>query len=518
MIKPKSPQESFYGSYLYDRIVPVDHLLRQINQVVDFSFVRQILHDRYHPDIGRPAEDPEFMLRLCLLQYLYGDSDRQVVDNARLNLAYKYFLGLAVDAEVPDYTSISYFRIQRLGEEKFQSVLEQIVRQCIDKGLVKGKRQIIDSTPVMANISSSSSLTGLVRKCRENVLKTVAKQDKQVAEKLGLEEIQSDKQARFTATEEGLRKEIEAAGQLLDSVTAELRDRKLKPNEELKKDLELLEKAVADREEQAKDKLLSPVDPDARMGKKTAKVWPGYKAHIIMEEETGIVTGVATTPANVTDGSQLQPMIKEQEKAHALRPQELTADKAYDWGENLESLAHRQIIANIALARQVNHRNSGYFSVEDFLYDPVNIKLMCPAGHISTNCYNEVLYHYQLNKPGYAFRFRPSWCNVCALKPKCVKNRAGRRIYISYYEPYFRQAKERLATEEGKEAYRNRYKIEQKVADLARYCGLRRCRYRRLDRAQIHTLLATTVCNIKRMVKLLWGKPDGYYLASRAVV
>ena len=51
MLKPKSPQESFYGSYLYDRIVPVDHLLRKINQVVDFSFAGQILQDRYHPDI-----------------------------------------------------------------------------------------------------------------------------------------------------------------------------------------------------------------------------------------------------------------------------------------------------------------------------------------------------------------------------------------------------------------------------------------------------------------------------------
>jgi len=153
MLKPKSPQESFYGSYLYDRIVPIDHLLRKINQVVDFSFAGQILQDRYNPDIGRPAEDPEFMLRLCLLQYLYADSDRQVVENARLNLAYKYFLGLAVDAEVPDYTTVSYFRAQRLGEEKFRAVLDGIVRQCIDKGLVKGKRQIIDSTPVIAGIS-----------------------------------------------------------------------------------------------------------------------------------------------------------------------------------------------------------------------------------------------------------------------------------------------------------------------------------------------------------------------------
>jgi IS5 family transposase len=488
--------------------------LRKINQVVDFSFTGQILQDRYNPAIGRPAEDPEFMLRLCLLQYIYDDSDRQVVENARLNLAYKYFLGLAVDAEVPDYTTISYFRIQRLGEEKFRLVLEQIVQQCIEKGLVKGKRQIIDSTPVIANITLSS-LSGLVRKCRENVLKTIEKQDSQTAERLGLKELQNARPVKFASTEEGLQQEIEAAGKLLDSVTTELKVKKIKPTEELQKDLGLLEKAVADREKDAKDKLLSPVDPDARTGKKTNNSWPGYKAHLLMEEESGIITGVETTPANATDGSQLQPLLKEQAEVHSLKPQELTADKAYDWGENLESLANNQTIANIALSKQVNHRNGvGYFTVDDFLYDPENVKLMCPAGHISTNCYSEILYNYQLNKPGYAFQFKPSLCNVCPLKAKCVKNRNGRRVYISYYEPYFRLARERLATEEGKQAYRNRYKIEQKVADLARYCGLRRCRYRGLNRAAIHTLLATTVCNIKRMVKLLWGNPHNYYLES----
>ena len=97
MLKPKSPQTSFYGSYIYDRIIPQDHLLRKIDQTVDFSFVYELVRDRYTPDFGRPAEDPEFMLRLCLLQYIYGDSDRQVIENARVNLAYKYFLGLAVD-------------------------------------------------------------------------------------------------------------------------------------------------------------------------------------------------------------------------------------------------------------------------------------------------------------------------------------------------------------------------------------------------------------------------------------
>jgi IS5 family transposase len=510
MLKPKSPQESFYGSYLYDRIVPVDHLLRKINQVVDFSFIGQVLNDRYHPDIGRPAEAPEFMLRLCLLQYIYGDSDRQVVENARLNLAYKYFLGLAVDAEVPDYTTVSHFRAQRLGEDKFKAILDQIIRQCIDKGLVKGNRQIIDSTHIRANISVSS-IAGLVRKCRENVLKTIEKQDARVAESLGLTDLRNDGKVKFASAEDGLQKEIEAAGELLDGVTAELRAKRVSPTEELKKDLGLLEKAVVDREEDAKDKLVSPVDPDARQGKKASTTWPGYKAHIVMEEETGIITGVETTPANATDGSQLKPLLRDQKETFSVIPQELTADKAYDWGENLEALDSNHTIANIALSQQVNHRNAGYFTVDDFLYDPENNKLMCPAGHISTSCYREILYN---NKPGYAFQFKASLCNACPLKIKCVKNKAGRRVYISYYEPYYRMARERMATEEGKQAYRNRYKIEQKIADLTRYCGLRRCRYRGLGRAGIHTLLAATVCNIKRMVKLLWGKPDNYYLKS----
>jgi transposase len=179
MLKPRSPQASFYGSYLYDKVVPQDHLLRKINQTVDFSFVNDLVKDRYTPNFGRPAEDPEFMLRLCLLQYLYGDSDRQVIENAAMNLGYKYFLGLAIDEEVPDATTVSYFRAIRLGEEKFRQVFERIVQQCIDKGLVKSKRQIIDSTHIVADMAVVS-LTGLIRLCRRNVLDTIGRQDSEL--------------------------------------------------------------------------------------------------------------------------------------------------------------------------------------------------------------------------------------------------------------------------------------------------------------------------------------------------
>jgi transposase len=506
MLKPKSPQGSFFGSYLYDRIVPADHLLRKINQVVDFSFIRELLKDKYTPDFGRPAEDPEFMLRLCLLQYIYGDSDRQVIENARLNLAYKYFLGLSVDAEVPDDTTISYFRVKRLGEEKFNQVFQNIVWQCIEKGLVKGKRQIIDSTPVFADIAFHS-LAGLIRQCRENVLKAVEKQNIKIAEKLGLQDLRKKEQeAKVTLKEEGLRKELDAAGKLLDGVTEELRAKTIHPLEDLQKDLGLLEKAVADRDENAMDKLLSPVDPDARTGKKTNNSWDGYKAHILMEEETEIITGVETTPANTPDGSQLKPMLKEQEEIHSIKPEELSGDKAYDWGENLESLDSKKITGNICLTKQVNRNGAGYYNVDDFLYDSENHTLMCPAGHMASYCNHVIPNKYQRNKPGYAFQFKPEQCNTCPQKTKCVKSKSGRRVYISYYEPYYRQMRERMATDEGRQAYINRYKVEHKIADLARYCSMRYCRYRGINKAKIHTLLAATVSNIKRMARLLWSK------------
>jgi transposase len=512
MLKAKSAQESFYGSYLYDKIVPQDHLLRKINQVVDFSFVNELVRDRYTPDFGRPAEDPEFMLRLCLLQYLYGDSDRQVIENARMHNGYKYFLGLAVDEDVPDDTTISCFRTQRLGEEKFRQVFEQIVQQCIDKGLVKGKRQIIDSTHIIADIAINS-LTGLIKLCRQNVLNTIDKQDGQIAEKLGLKDAQFTKQDKYSRKEDNLEEEIDQAKTLLDGVTEELRQGKLKVNERLCDNINLLEKAIADREEGAEDRLVSPIDIDARAGRKTSKSWAGYKGHVIVEEESEIITAVETTPANKADGNQLPVLLKQQKEAHSLVPEELSGDKAYGSGANLEVLDSEHITGNISLIEKYNRVGMDLFTQNDFQYDEANDTLTCPAGCVASHSKNDVVYAEDHRRKGIIFQFTHRQCSACELKALCVIGSSkthGRAVRINYYEQYYRQMKERLETEEGKEAYRNRYKIEHKVADLARYCGMRRCRYRGLERAKIHTLLSATVSNIKRMARLLcieWGKP-----------
>ncbi len=518
MLKPKSPQSSFYGSYLYDKIVPQNHLLRRINVIVDFSFINDLVKDRYTPDFGRPAEDPEFMLRLCLLQYLYGDSDRQVEENARDKMSYKYFLGLAVDEEPPDYSTLCTFRAQRLGEEKFRQVFEKVVQQCIDKGLVTGKSQIIDSTHILADITINS-LTGLVSLCQQNVLRDIQKQNPKIAEKLGGKEPQYTKQDKFARQEEHLEKEVTKAKSLLDAVTDELKQGTLRITPELVKDMNLLEKAaVTDRTDEATDRLVSPVDQDARMGRKEAKNWAGYKGHLVVEEESEIITAVETTPANKDDGGQLKPLLNQQRQAYGLVPQELSADKAYGARANLATLDEEHITGYVSVKEKFNRISPELFTQDDFTYNADNDTLTCPAGCVANHSKRDLAFRASQRRHGIVFQFTKRQCSGCELRPKCYLGNLrihGRAVYLSYLEPYYRQMRERMNSEEGRAAYRQRYKIEHKIADLARYCGMRHSRYRGLDRAKIHTLLSAIASNVKRMAKLLWKVVDGPPLESK---
>jgi hypothetical protein len=269
-----------------------------------------------------------------------------------------------------------------------------------------------------------------------------------------------------------------------------------------------LEKAVADRAEGAEDRLVSPIDPDARGGKKTSKSWSGYKGHMIIEEESEIITAIETTPANKDDGNVLKPLLNQQKETLLLVPEKLLGDKGYDAGANLELMEGEKITGYISLRDKANHVDPNFFTVDDFTYDEIKNILTCPAGNIAPHYRKSVFHCKDQKKKGMVFEFSPQQCNNCGLKSICNKTKKGRAVYISYYESFYQQMKERMASEEGKVVYKNRYRVEHKIADLARYCGMRRCRYRGLMRAGIHTLLAATASNVKRMARLLCPKGE----------
>src|SRR5204863_1422422 len=146
----------FYYFRLEDQ-VPENQLLRLIDKHISFEFVRQRLKASYS-ETGRPSVDPELLLRILLIGYLYGvTSERRLVEELRIHLAWRWFTGLGFDQEIPHHSTFSKNRHGRFQESKlFEELFEQIVRQCVEVGLVQGKHLSVDGSFVEANASKES--------------------------------------------------------------------------------------------------------------------------------------------------------------------------------------------------------------------------------------------------------------------------------------------------------------------------------------------------------------------------
>src|SRR5580704_8263820 len=146
----------FYYFRLQDQI-PEDHLLRLLDRHIDFSFVREQLKDFYSP-MGRPSIDPEVLLRLLLVGYLYGiTSERRLLEEVRMHLAYRWFTRLGFEQEIPDHSTFSKNRHGRFRQsDVFREVFEEIVQRCLEAGLAKGENLAVDGTMVGANASRQS--------------------------------------------------------------------------------------------------------------------------------------------------------------------------------------------------------------------------------------------------------------------------------------------------------------------------------------------------------------------------
>ena len=151
--------ESLFYYFRLEDQVPENHLLRLIDRHIDFSFVREQLKDSYS-DTGRPSIDPELLLRIVLIGYLYGiSSERKLVEELRMHLAWRWFTGLGFDQEIPHHSTFSKNRHGRFQESKlFEQMFERIVAQCLEVGLVRGDKLSVDGTFVEANASKESRI------------------------------------------------------------------------------------------------------------------------------------------------------------------------------------------------------------------------------------------------------------------------------------------------------------------------------------------------------------------------
>src|SRR5271168_823322 len=151
--------ESLFYYFRIEDQVPQNHLLRFIDRYVSFDFVREKLRASYS-ETGRPSIDPEVLLRILLLGYLYGiTSERKLLEELRMHLAWRWFTGLGFEQEIPHHSTFSKNRHGRFQESNlFQQLFEQIVDRCMEAGFVEGEHLSVDGSFIAANASRLSRI------------------------------------------------------------------------------------------------------------------------------------------------------------------------------------------------------------------------------------------------------------------------------------------------------------------------------------------------------------------------
>jgi transposase len=157
MMGSHSRSESLFYYFRLEDQVPENHVLRVIDRYINFGFIRAKLKDSYS-DTGRPSIDPELLLRMLLVGYLYGvTSERKLVEELRMHLAWRWFTGLSFDQEIPHHSTFSKNRHGRFQESNlFRELFGEIVSRCVAAGLVNGKHMSVDGSFIQANADHHS--------------------------------------------------------------------------------------------------------------------------------------------------------------------------------------------------------------------------------------------------------------------------------------------------------------------------------------------------------------------------
>jgi transposase len=477
--QPRTP--SLYDSVIGESYIPEDHILRRIRAAVDFSFVPDLLADLYHDSLGRPAYDQEMMFRLIFLQIHYNLSDRQVIERAQTDHAFRFFLGIDWNHELPHPTSLTKFR-DRLGDERFKAIFTRILRQAQELGLVSGRRVLIDSSSMRADIAVPS-FRSLLERVLANALGALEETG------VDLEYLRAEYQAlvedRSDLMVQRLRDQLLAEWLSLAELVAEALGGLRERTEAQEESLQLLEAALQRADNHGKrnvrkDDILSDVDPDARWSckKRGKSSEPGYIEQMAVDAEHGVVTNMDVVPGNTDDSETLQSMVEGHIENVGARPDDVVTDSKYQSGENRADLADRRITDHVASAPPKGSKQ-GKFSASSFEIEfddaGVPVAMVCPALQLAVEP------KWKEHTHAWVFYFTKAQCEGCPLRAQCSTAKRGRSVSVDEHYLLTEAARERQATPEGQAAQRERYRIERQFA-VQKQRGGGRTRYRGIER------------------------------------
>ena len=467
MLNKRTQLSSELGAYsgLYDILIEKDNFWRQLNESIDFSFIQNEIEQNYSLTMGRPAEDPIKMFKLILLKSSYKLSDRDLIRHLRTDMQMKYFLGYAPEAtELIDPSLLSKFRHLRLKDlNLLDLMIEKTVQLALEKELIAVKNKLIqDSTHSNARFQHVSPRDELIKRAKElrKAVYAVAPQMKSMMPKKRegtgiLEDVMSysDELIQIIKTEGGFE----------NCVAVQERMNYLK--EGLEETTEELEYSK---------------DQEAKVGHKTADTsFFGYKTHLAMTPER-VITAATITSGEKHDGKEMQKLVEKSERA-GIEVTAIIGDSAYSEKGNLDYAEDKEMKLVSKLSKTVTHGNGK--NKEKFTYNKDAEMYVCQAGHLAIKKRKS---GSKYDKNGVDTRvelyfFDVERCKRCPFKEGCYKAGAKTKTFsVKIKSDGHLKHIDYMKTEEFKELYKERYKIEAKNAELknqydyetAQSCGL----------------------------------------------
>jgi len=427
--------------------VPDNHLLRKIDHAIDFEFIREKVRDLYCPDNGRPAIDPVILFKMLFLGYLFGiRSERQLVRDIQVNVAYRWFLGMNLTDKVPDASTLSQNRRRRFTNSTiYQEIFDEIVLQAMRRKLVDGKVLYTDSTHLKASANKH-------------------KFEKKVVEKSTC--------SYFDDLEQDITKDREAYGR--------------KPL------------APKTNEPAVKETKISTTDSDSgymvRDGKPKGFF---YLDHRSVDGKHNIITDCHVTPANVHDSIPYLARLDRQRNRFGFDVDAVGLDAGYFSASICKGLEDRSIYGVIGY-RRPNHKK-GFIPKRKYSYDADRDCYHCPGG--------QELPYRTTNRQGYReYKSNPKLCRYCPLLKRCTNSIGHTKVVTRHI---WEESKERInmhrLTELGKKLYKRRQEtVERSFADSKQLHGHRYARMRGLKKVQEQSLLCAACQNMKKIALHAW--------------
>lgn len=441
MMGVHQPQENLFSYRVnLDHRIRRDHPLRRVSQVVDFTFVRAEVAQFYGRN-GNEGVDPIILVKLMFLLF-FDDvpSERELMERLPERLDYLWFLGYSLDEQTPNYSVLSKAR-RRWGSEVFERIFLRTVQQCVEAGLVDGKKIHVDSSLIEANASKDS----VQKSCPELIAAY-----KQVV------------QAQQTKLE--------------DTVTPE--------------------KYVA-----VNDTHVCTTDPDAALVSRRGQgSRPRYHHHRAVDDAHGVITAVETTPGSIAENHKLMDLIEQHERNTQAQVQTVVGDGKYGTADNFAGCVDKGIAPHLGvLADQQKSQTEreSHYDDSQFKYDPSSDTYTCPAGqHLKRR-------RYHGRRSTYEYTTAAGVCTACPLRNQCTNAKtAGRTLQRHKHAAQVALGRHIARTAVARrDRQRRQHLIEGSFGRAANEHGFKRARWRRLWRQQIQDWLIATVQNVKLLVK-----------------